>query len=243
MPWSVSDHPSNIVQLFTSFLPGFRLIDGTDLFDMSHLLFSAKENIRADSSSGSSSTAGNWGTAVWGIAVWGGTGVAIGTVPLQTYISQITDATAVMLPPGIPGRYVQVINDTGSSLEIVPWPYNELTQMADTIAPAGSSFQATSVFQAPGDIAEYVCFAAGLWKQSSGGAGGGPGGGFPDAPVNGVTYGRLNGGWVPVMGVSGGTLVGPLILPPGIPTNPNQAITLSFVQNTVANLSIDEGTY
>src|SRR5215471_10002254 len=164
MPWSVSDHPSSIIQVFTSFLPGFRLIDGTDLFDMSHLLFSAKENIRANGSAGSSHIAGNWGTAVWGLATWGGTGVAPGTVPLQTYISQITDATSVLLPPGIPGRYVQVINDTASSLEILPWTFNPLVEGPDTIAPAGSSLQAASVYQPPSEIAEYICFAAGLWK-------------------------------------------------------------------------------
>jgi len=148
-----------------------------------------------------------------------------------------------MLPPGIPGRYVQVINDTASSLEILPWTFNPLVEGPDTIAPAGSSLQAASVYQPPSEIAEYICFAAGLWKQSSGGAGTGPGGGVPEAPINGVTYGRLNGGWVPVLGLGGATMTGPLILAPGVPTNPNQAVSLSFVQNTIANLSVDEGTY
>lgn len=241
MPWPINERPVNIVAVFTSFLPGFRLVDGEDLLDMANLLFSARYDIKASEllDGSSLSTASKWGTAVWGTATWGG---IEGAIPIQTYISQVVEGGSVMLPPGIPGRYVQVINDTGSSLQILPNYFNPLIQMADTIAPANSSVQGNFVYQTPSEIAEYICFAPGLWKQSSGGAGG-SGGGFPDAPINGVTYGRLNGGWVPVMGLGGGTMTGPLILPPGVPTNPNQAVSLSYVTNVVTNLSIDEGTY
>lgn len=39
-----------------------------------------------------------------------------------------------------------------------------------------------------------------------------PGTGIPEAPMDGHFYGRRNGAWVPVLGLSGGTMTGPLIL-------------------------------
>src|SRR5215475_12800739 len=36
--------------------------------------------------------------------------------------------------------------------------------------------------------------------------------GVPDAPINGTTYGRKDGGWSSVLNLAGGTLTGALIL-------------------------------
>jgi hypothetical protein len=212
MPWSLTDEPKNVVQILNSFEPGFRLVDGGDLKTMAELLFSVRDNI------------------------YGGTGLDDAT-PIQTYISQVVSGDSVVLPPGLPGRYVWVFNDTAADLQVYAASPNPLTGIVDEID--GQIMFA----QSPGSALEYVCYAPGLWKVfgdgADGGSGPGPSPGIPDAPINGVTYGRLNGAWVPVLNLAGGTMTGPLILAPGTPTDPNQAISLSYIQN----LHIDEGTY
>lgn len=212
MPWSLTDHPAGVVDIFTSFIPGFRLVDGGDLKDLAELLLSARDNI------------------------YGGTGQD-DAYPLQTYISQVVSGDSVVLPPALPGRYMWVFNDTAADLQVYAASPNPLTGIVDEID--GQIMYA----QTAGSALEYVCYAPGLWKvfggDGDGGSGPGPSTGIPDAPINGVTYGRLNGAWVPVLNLAGGTMTGPLILAPGAPTDPNQAISLSYIQN----LHIDEGTY
>lgn len=213
MPWSLTDQPADVVSIFTSFIPGFRLIDGGDLEEMAKLLLSAREGIEGGTSQQDA-------------------------VPLQTFISQVVDGNTAVLPPGLPGRYMWVFNDGANPLQVYGASPNPLTGLADEI---DGQIMFT---QASGSVVEYICYAPGMWKAfvSEGGAGPGPGGGIPEAPINGVTYGRLDGNWVPVLGLAGGVtnqMSGPLILAPGVPTNPNQAISLAFVQN----MNIDEGTY
>lgn len=210
MPWSLTDQPANVIEIFTSFQPGFRLIDGGDLQQMANVLLSARDNID------------------------GGTGES-DAYPLQTYISQVVSGDSVQLPPGLPGRYLWVFNDSANPLQVYAMAPNPLTGYADEV---DGDIMFT---QSPGSVVEYICYSTGLWKAfvSEGGAGPGPGGGIPEAPINGVTYGRQNGAWVPVLPLSGGTMTGPLILAPGALTDPNQAISLSYIQN----LHIDEGTY
>ena len=214
MPWPLSEAPSSVVSIFTSFIPGYRLVDGEDLQTMSDLLFSSKHGIQ------------------------GGTSEAT-AVPLDTFISQVTAGGTVVLPPGLPGRYLMVTNDTAAAIQIYGSPYNPLTGSADTIAGSGNSTQQVVASQAAGTAAEYFCFSPGLWKQFQGGTGTGGAGGIPDAPINGITYGRLNGAWTPVLPLSGGTMTGPIILPPGLPSNPNAAVSLAVLQN----MAIDEGVY
>lgn len=69
------------------------------------------------------------------------------------------------------------------------------------------------------------------------GSGGGTGGGFPEAPPTGIIYGR-NGqsqSWVPVLPLSGGTMLGSLVLngPPVPGGNPNQAATMGYVDSLI----------
>src|SRR5262245_39916629 len=214
MPWTLNEAPSSVVSIFTSFVPGYRLVDGEDLATMSDLLFSARQGMA------------------------GGTTQA-NAVPLETYISQVTSGGTVVLPPGLPGRYVMVMNDTAGAIQIYGSPYNPLTGTPDTVAGSGGSTQGPVTSQAAGPAAEYFCFAAGQWKQFQGGTGTGGCAGIPHATVSGSTSGRLNGAWTPVLPLSGGTMSGPIILPPGTPTNPNAAISLAVLQS----LNIDEGTY
>lgn len=218
MPMSMTERPSGVIDVFTSFQePGYRLVDASDLEAITQLLFSTREGIQ------------------------GGTGQA-DAYPLQQFISNIADGTSVMLPIGQPGRYVMVNNDSAAGIQVYAQPYNPLTGLADSVADAANSTQQVMIMQPAGSIAEYICFAPGLWKQFSGAdasGAAGPGGGLPEAPIDGVTYGRLDGNWVPVLGLNGGTMTGPLILAPGPITNANQAVTLNFVEN----MNIDEGTY
>jgi hypothetical protein len=215
MPWPLHEHPSNVVAIFTSFERGYRLVDGEDLLDMANLLFSTREDVE------------------------GGTDAEDAT-PLKTFISQVVDGATVVLPPGLPGRYVWVYNDSANPIQVYGTYRNILTSTQDMIADS-SNAQAIMATQDAGTVAEYLCFAPGLWKQVLGSTGSAPGpeGGIPEAPLNGITYGRMNGAWVPVLPLSGGTMTGPLILAPGTPTDPNQAISLSYIQN----LHIDEGIY
>lgn len=210
MPWSLTDQPSDIVSIFTSFIPGFRLIDGEDLETMAKFLLSAREGVQGGDSQEDAT-------------------------PLQTFISQVVSGDCVVLPPGLSGRYMWVFNDSATPLQVYATSPNPLTGYADEI---DGDIMFT---QSPGSVIEYICYAPGMWKAfvSEGGAGPGPGGGIPEAPINGVTYGRLNGGWTPVLPLAGGTMTGPLILAPGTPTDPNQAVPFSYI----LNLHIDEGTY
>ena len=216
MPWSLADHPADVLSVFTSFEPGYRLVDGGDLLTIARLLFSVEEG--AD----------------------GGTNEATAS-PISNYITDAVQGTTFSLPIGLPGRTVRVVNNTQNAIQVYGMSPNPMTGMVDTIASASSSTQNTMVTQQPGEASEYWCFAPGLWKQSSGVGFGAPGpqGGIPEAPLDGQIYGRGSGAWTPVLPLSGGTMTGDIILPPGTPTNPNAAISLSML----TALAIDEGTY
>lgn len=220
MPWSLSDHPADVLSVFTSFQPGYRLVDGGDLLTMSRLLFSATEGAEGGSSEATATS-------------------------LDNYITDAEGGTTFVLPPGIQGRTVRLVNNSQSTIQVYGMSPNPQTGYIDTIAPADSTTQELMVNQQPGEASEYWCFAPGLWKQftGNGNLGPGPQGGIPEAPLNGTTYGRENGSWVPVLALVGGAanqMQGPLILAPpsGVP-DPNQAVSWSMLET----LAIDEGTY
>jgi hypothetical protein len=216
MPLPLFENPGSVVDVFQSFVPGYRLVDGGELLIQANLLFSARSGIV------------------------GGT-TQQNARHLETFINQVTSGSTVVLPPGVPGRYMMVINDTGNPIQVYGISYNPITRLADSIAPSTSSTPGIMVNQNAGEMDGYFCFEPGIWKQVSGlgTPTGSPGGGITDAPVNGLTYGRMNGGWVQVLPLSGGTLTGPLILSTPASTNPNSAVSLTQIQN----LAIDEGTY
>jgi hypothetical protein len=64
----------------------------------------------------------------------------------------------------------------------------------------------------------------------------GPPGGIPDAPANGVAYGRFNASWTPVLAIAGGTLSGPLVLA-GNPTVALGAASKGYVDAAAALLA------
>jgi hypothetical protein len=55
---------------------------------------------------------------------------------------------------------------------------------------------------------------------------------LPDAPQDGITYGREDGNWVPVVNLAGDTMTGPLTLA-NDPTLPLEAATKEYVDNYV----------
>lgn len=57
----------------------------------------------------------------------------------------------------------------------------------------------------------------------------------PDAPVNGISYGRMDLNWNPVLPIIGGTLTGMLTLA-GPPLNPLHAATKQFVEDTLRSV-------
>lgn len=73
------------------------------------------------------------------------------------------------------------------------------------------------------------------WPEPGGGAGGG--GSFPEAPPTGLIYGRngQSASWVPVLPISGGTMLGTLVLngPPVPGGNPDQAATMGYVNGLI----------
>lgn len=220
MPWSLADNPADVLSVFTSFQPGYRLVDGGDLLTVAHLLFSATEGAQ------------------------GGANEATAT-SLDNYITDAEGGTTFVLPPGIQGRTVRLVNNSQSTIQVYGMSPNPQTGFIDTIAPADSTSQELMVNQQPGEASEYWCFAPGLWKQftGNGNLGPGPQGGIPEAPLNGGTYGRSDGNWVLVLPLAGGAanqMTGPLILAPVTETpDPNQAVSWSMLEA----LAIDEGTY
>ena len=143
---------ASIIQTFTSFIPGLRLIDGGDLLSMANQLMSAKSGIVAHS---------------------GGTQAA--ATPLIANFNSVdtvaADNDSVMLPPAIPGVDVNIYNNSAHTLAVfgVPSNPNSATGAGDTIAAHNSNAQqptATGVTQATTLTATYVCYTAGQWKQT-----------------------------------------------------------------------------
>ena len=140
----------SIMALFTSFIPGSRLIDGGDMLALANLEFSVKTGI---------------------VALAGG-GQA-GAAPLPAAMNRVDTAGAggtdsVMLPQAIPGSSVKIYDNTANNIQIFGQPTNPVTGVGDTIAPATTNAQAataTGVSQAAASICFYDCYQAGQWKQ------------------------------------------------------------------------------
>lgn len=83
-----------------------------------------------------------------------------------------------------------------------------------------------------GNIGRYAGqFVAAIQAVSGGGGGGG--GGIPEAPLDGVLYGRQDSFWIAALPLSGGTLTGPLHLAAD-PTDTLGAVTKGYTDNRLA---------
>ncbi len=141
----------SVLQFFSSFLPGFRLIDGSDLKQMSSLLYQTTTGIKALAAGGQA-----------------------GATPLNYGLNRVDTvanvADSVMLPPAIPRLQIRVYNNTGNSVQVFGSPSNPNNgNVGDTIAANNSNTQeptATGVAQASTVPAIYSCYVLGQWKQS-----------------------------------------------------------------------------
>jgi hypothetical protein len=141
---------SSMMALFTSFIPGQRLIDGGEASELASALLSSASGVTASATTGQATA-----------------------TQLTGYINEVSTvggaAASVMLPVAIPGKSVWVINDQGTnSMQVFGQVYNPNTGVGDTIAAHNSASQTatgTGVALAANGIACYVCFSAGKWKQ------------------------------------------------------------------------------
>src|SRR3954471_16070100 len=145
--------PSSLLNLFTSFIPGFRLIDGGQLKTLADLTLSAVTGITA-----------------------GTTSTQAGATQLTAQMNVVTTAgggntDAVKLPTAVPGEEVWLENRTANTIVVFGQAKNPLTGVGDTIIAHGTITPAatgTGITQATTLIATYKCATAGVWKQSSG---------------------------------------------------------------------------
>lgn len=142
---------ASYLQFFPSFIPGKRLIDGSDLLTLVNLEMKPVKGLTA-------------------LAGGGQTGATLLTGAINEVATVASGNDSVMLPLAIPGVTVWVINDSSAnSMQVFGQPSNPANGGAgDTIAPANSVTQAatgTGVGHAATNLGVYVCFALGKWKQ------------------------------------------------------------------------------
>jgi hypothetical protein len=100
----------------------------------------------------------------------------------------------------------------------------EQTATAPFLALSGGSM--TGPFYLYNDPTDVMMPATKGYVDAHAGSGGG--GGIPEAPADGFTYGRHQGAWLPVLKISGGTLTGMLTLS-GPPVGTLDAATKAYV--------------
>lgn len=138
-----------ILDLFPSFQPGERLVNGGELQQQANLLFSAKTGITA-------------------LAGGGQAGATVLGARFNRVDTCVTNSDSVMLPQAVPGRKCYVYNNTGQTLAVFGQAQNPNTGVGDTVAAFNSNTQqptATGVTQATTIERPYTCYVAGQWKQ------------------------------------------------------------------------------
>lgn len=138
----------SILDLFTSFISGFRMVDGGQLQQLISLLFSVESDIVAST-----------------------TQTQAGARQLAAAINDVGTANAndaVRLPIAILGKPVGIINGTANTIKVFGVAINPITGIGDTIVPFNSTTPAataTGVTQATAKADIYYCFRPGIWKQ------------------------------------------------------------------------------
>lgn len=142
----------SIMQQFTDFFGGPKLITGDQLFKLASGLVSSKIGLVAFATGGQT----------------GATNLTAGFNSVDT-VANANDS--VKLPPAIPGTRVYVLNNTATSMQVFGVASNFSNGgVGDTIAlQASGSYVATGtgVAQAANVMAVYACFKLGQWKRSS----------------------------------------------------------------------------
>lgn len=139
---------AQVMDIFKSFQPGPRLIDGGELQQMTTLIF------------------GTQGSAILTALAGGG---AVGAPVLGFTYSRL-DVVAnandsVLLPQAIPGSQIILDNEGAQTAAVFAALNNPVTGIADQVIPHSSIAAAASATQASGILAIYVCSKAGFWKQ------------------------------------------------------------------------------
>lgn len=139
---------ASILQFFSSFVSGSRLVDGGDCLLLARMI----------------------GQATSGITALVGGGLSSATPVLNIGLSEVdtcaTDSDSVQLPPAIPGSSITVWNATGHTLAVFGCGSNlNNSNTADVIASASSNATATSQTIATTKTAVFNCFKAGVWKM------------------------------------------------------------------------------
>lgn len=140
---------SSLLQLFPSFQPGSRLVDGGDCLALVGLTASGKTGLTAHAGGGS-----------------------VGVPQLAERVNEITVcATAddsVQLPFALPGTIVTLINHGAQNLRVYAQTVNPGNlNAADTIVPLASLPAAAVAFEtiASAGIDTLVCAKLGQWKS------------------------------------------------------------------------------
>ena len=130
----------------TSFLQGFRLLDGGEVLALKTQLASGTTGIAANP-----------------------VGTQLSAVPLTAYVNEITAGVlnaSVMLPAAVPGLSIVVINDGPNTIQVFTNPYNPQTGMADTIVAAGAVTTSNVATVASGAVARFYAISYGRWKAA-----------------------------------------------------------------------------
>ena len=135
------------MDLQTSFVSGYRLIDGGETLSLKNAVESATTGI-VPNPAGAQATA----------------------VPLTAHINEITSAVlnaAVMLPAAVPGLSVVVVNDSAVTIQVFANPANPNNNMqGDTIVGAGVLTTANVTTIATGVTARFYAMSLNRWKQT-----------------------------------------------------------------------------
>lgn len=138
-----------IADLFPSFIPGPRLIDGGELAELVNQLFSTKIGLTA-------------------LAGGGQAGATLLPAAYNSVDTVATSSDSVMLPLALPGSAIAVYNNSTTTLAVFGQANNPNTGVGDTIAAHNSQTQqatAVGVTQATTLVAIYQCYKSGQWKQ------------------------------------------------------------------------------
>lgn len=141
-----------LIDQFSSFIPGLRLVDGGELLTLTKMVCQARGGIVAYANGGQANA----------------TRLGLGFSSVDTVANA---ADSVMLPLAIPGTSVQVLNNTATAMQVFGQSSNPNNAGAgDTIAIQGSgSYVATGtgVSHAANSLATYTCTKLGQWKRGS----------------------------------------------------------------------------
>lgn len=140
---------SSIMALFQSFVPGFRLVDGQDLYNLALQTNSAQSGVKARAGGG-----------------------AAGAPLMSAYINEVATVTnnndSVLAPLALAGAEFVVINDGANSLRLYAQTTNPGNAgAADGIVALAGGAAAAYITVAANAVAVLSCYKVGTWKSQN----------------------------------------------------------------------------